>query len=296
MLQLNPRDRASAVTLLSSPELLPKLHLDEETSTSFSQHSAEKDRVMQELLQTIKVPQSLQRLNLPKPCYPDARPNSPSAWTVAEQRQVSSRKPPPLPPVPSLPIPSDNKENQSGAAAGAPALPSYREEAGVMPPNKMAGRGGQQMVVAPIPYAPPLGTEGGALPAGVIASENPVPNSMVEEYFNRRPLASLAHANNKQNIVPVPPNHAVPMAPPSFIKAAHFHPSLDPILAGAAAPAHHAAHHVASSVAASAYSHLVPSAPPTGGPPSQLFAQPHQPTTGPVGGRPSRLQYHHRAW
>jgi hypothetical protein len=45
-------------------------------------------------METIKVPMgnNLRKLGtvLPKPCYPDVRPNSPSSWTVAEQAKQRS--------------------------------------------------------------------------------------------------------------------------------------------------------------------------------------------------------------
>ncbi|CAE7846606.1 nek2, partial [Symbiodinium microadriaticum] len=86
MLRLNPRSRPSADDLLGSPEVMPKLHLDstdEHANEVVSNHEAN----FPHLLQTIKVPHNLKKLNgaLPKPCYPDTRPNTPSAWTVADQ-------------------------------------------------------------------------------------------------------------------------------------------------------------------------------------------------------------------
>ena len=91
MLSVNPKSRLSAAAILSSPDLRTKLQLDE-IATSFGHRypSGQAD-----LMKTIKVPMgnNLRKLGtvLPKPCYPDVRPNSPSSWTVAEQvKQRSS--------------------------------------------------------------------------------------------------------------------------------------------------------------------------------------------------------------
>ena len=104
MLRVNARERPSANKLLASNELSSKLQLDEAPA---SQPSARE--MHQALMATIKVPQNLRKLKqgglLPKPCYPDARPDSPTAWTVAEQVHANKKKnqelksnPPPLPP------------------------------------------------------------------------------------------------------------------------------------------------------------------------------------------------------
>lgn len=88
MLSLNPRTRLSASAMLTSADLQAKLQLDE-IATSFGQRQ-QSDQV-KDLIETIKVPlgNNLRRLGtvLPKPCYPDVRPNSPSSWTVAEQER-----------------------------------------------------------------------------------------------------------------------------------------------------------------------------------------------------------------
>lgn len=112
MLRLNPKDRPSAAALLKSPELISKLQFDQ-TSTSFGQDSAKGQGGG--LMNTIKVPSRLNKLGtvLPKPCYPDVRPNSPSAWTVAAQKQMIQRAPPPLPSVASAETVDGAKENKS---------------------------------------------------------------------------------------------------------------------------------------------------------------------------------------
>lgn len=115
MLRLSPRDRPSADMLLKSPELIAKLHLDETSGFGGGQFEQNDIHIL-DLINTIKVPQNLNKLNsaLPKPCYPDVRPNSPTSWTVAEQRQVQ-RKPPPLPPVSYMPS-AANVENRENVA------------------------------------------------------------------------------------------------------------------------------------------------------------------------------------
>jgi serine/threonine protein kinase len=83
MLRLNNRERPSAAALLRSPEVSAKLYLDEVAGV------VQRNNVFNapSMMETIKVPQNLQRLQgvLPKPCYPDTRPNSPGAWVVSEQ-------------------------------------------------------------------------------------------------------------------------------------------------------------------------------------------------------------------
>lgn len=98
MLRLNASSRPSASALLKSPEVAAKLYLDD-CSTSFAHSSSEKGVL--NLIGTIRVPNNLGKLNsiLPKPCYPDVRPNSPTSWTVAEQKEYFVRRPAPLPPL-----------------------------------------------------------------------------------------------------------------------------------------------------------------------------------------------------
>ncbi len=90
MLRVNAKERPSADALLRSADFAAKLQLDE--ITHFVHRNNEVD-----LMETIKVPGNLRQLNcaLPKPCYPDVRPNSPSAWIMADQR--GRQRPPPIP-------------------------------------------------------------------------------------------------------------------------------------------------------------------------------------------------------
>jgi hypothetical protein len=91
MLSTNPRHRLSAAAMLNSPDLRAKLQLDE-IATSFGHRHPSGQT--EDLMETIKVPMgnNLRKLGtvLPKPCYPDVRPNSPSSWTVAEQAKQRS--------------------------------------------------------------------------------------------------------------------------------------------------------------------------------------------------------------
>lgn len=86
MLRLTPQSRLSAEDMLRSPEVVPKLHLDGVDDASDAILISHREN-FPNLLETIKVPQNLRKLNgaLPKPCYPDVRPNTPSAWILAEQ-------------------------------------------------------------------------------------------------------------------------------------------------------------------------------------------------------------------
>lgn len=199
MLKLDAKSRPSADMLLKCGDVASMLGLDE-TSTSFGQ-AAPADNQPLSLISTIKVPQHLRKLNsaLPKPCYPDVRPNSPTSWTVAEQKaqreaeeqqaqlRAAQRKPAPLPPVPALPLPSmandappvptvSNKENLH-------PIPTFRSDCSDAKPPKH---------VAFVP-APPPATGGSVAPTGAVA-----------DYYARRPLAPAypLHPSNRANIAP----------------------------------------------------------------------------------------------
>ena len=85
LLRTNPTDRPTAAALLKSPELGSKLLLVEERVEEASKEN--------DVMKTIVVPQNLRRLSvvLPKPCYPDLRPHSPSSWIVADQKEHIAR-------------------------------------------------------------------------------------------------------------------------------------------------------------------------------------------------------------
>ena len=108
MLRLKPKDRPGAAALLAYPEVVAKLHLD-------GSHSVAQDEVpnLPDMMATIVVPRNMKKLGnvLPKACYPDVRPNSPSAWTAAEQG-VENKKPTRK----QVPPPPPEKENDSRQA------------------------------------------------------------------------------------------------------------------------------------------------------------------------------------
>ena len=116
MLRLKSKDRPTAAELLAYPEVVAKLHLD-------GTHSIAHDEVpsLPNMMATIVVPRHKKNLNnvLPKPCYPDVRPNSPSAWTAAEQG-VENKKPTkkmvPPPPPSNPPTEKENEQSQKGGA------------------------------------------------------------------------------------------------------------------------------------------------------------------------------------
>lgn len=318
MLTLDPRQRCTAESLLNSPEMMSKLHLDMEQETVFAASKAAKDAAMG-MLNTIKVPMSLLQLPkaLPKPCYPDVRPNSPSAWTAAEQKKAA-RKPAPLPPVPTLPLPpvdEAGKDHTKNTPAPAP-LPTNRSDDGSVrskgskkgrrdrkdkenktpreggssrssngkhsnAPNKLPSakyndKGHRIVETGPV-GAPAVQTEGGPPPSGM------VPNPVLDDYYNRRPLAPVSQAGinsrptayAEQRDLASKAGQALGMPPPSFNRP-QYQPSLNAIPAGAA------------------------------GPPANMFKQaphaPHAPASSNASagsayaGRPTRLQYHHRAW
>jgi NIMA (never in mitosis gene a)-related kinase 1/4/5 len=93
MLRLSPQSRLSAEDMLRSPEIAPKLHLDGLDDASDAILISHREN-FPNLLQTIRVPQNLRKLNgaLPKPCYPDVRPNTPEAWVLSEQYKKANEE------------------------------------------------------------------------------------------------------------------------------------------------------------------------------------------------------------
>lgn len=94
LLRVNPRERPTAAQVLSMPEIQDKI-------LSFQALQRARPEPDNLLLNTIKVPQALRKLNdvLPKPCYPEPI--------------ISPRAPPPVPP------PSSNEsESLKEAAVG----------------------------------------------------------------------------------------------------------------------------------------------------------------------------------
>ena len=193
MLKLNPKERPSASAMLLSSDLHTKLQLDE-AAGSVPTSYAPKAQPAGELIDTIKVPMhgNLKRLapSLPKPCYPDARPNSPTAWTVAEQqkeqqkvhRPVASHAgiPPPPPPSNVAETASVCSEASGAVAGGRVPLASIPENQG---PSRVPGQGqavaGSAQVQKPVvkapmpvrrvPAPPPPPTAASAAPAPVLS-------------------------------------------------------------------------------------------------------------------------------
>jgi serine/threonine protein kinase len=169
MLRVNARERPSSNKLLASNELSSKLHLDEAPAAQPSARD-----MHQALMATIKVPQNLRKLKqgglLPKPCYPDARPDSPTSWTVAEQVHANKKK-----------IKAEN-----AAAAAAPPLPASTDGAENVPP-------------------PPAASEKvHHVPGDVLKSDKSEKPSAaaLADYYIRRPLAPSAKENAA---APAPP-------------------------------------------------------------------------------------------
>ena len=88
MLKLNPNQRPTATALLHHADVAKKHHLDGEVVPREPVHA------FPGMMATIKVPQNLRKLNqaLPKPCYADARPNSPTAWVVSDQAAQAKKE------------------------------------------------------------------------------------------------------------------------------------------------------------------------------------------------------------
>jgi serine/threonine protein kinase len=172
MLRLNTRERPTASALLRCPEVAAKLFLDEAASAAVPRSVFNAPSMME----TIKVPQNLQRLQgaLPKPCYPDVRPNSPEAWVVADQRSKviverdSENIPPPEQNIRmSKPAPPLEKPPKALAPISVPPVPpvavddiharikAYRlaqlQQQQQQMPMKQAGHA---PAVAPIPSVP----------------------------------------------------------------------------------------------------------------------------------------------
>lgn len=84
MLRVHAKERPTAAMLLCYPDIVSKLHLDSGPTSAKSRQDQQLS-----LMETIKLPGNVRNLHvvLPKPCYPDLRPNSPSVWTVQEQRR-----------------------------------------------------------------------------------------------------------------------------------------------------------------------------------------------------------------
>jgi len=207
MLRVNARERPSAEAILRSADVTPKLHLDEIVVSQAANQPAAREQAFMELMETIKVPQNLRKLNaglLPKPCYPDVRPNSPTAWTVAEQAQQIKRRPAP-----------------AAVAAVMPSVPSASDSENV-PPSRDDGTSvpAVQHSLAPMAKA----AAAAAAPSA----------AALAEYYSRRPLAP-------SNAAPAPAAYAYGQGGYAIYKQQEVSPrygAVEPLapMGGAAAP------------------------------------------------------------
>ena len=260
-----------------------KLQLDEVVSSVSSQQPSSARELMaqahMELMETIKVPQNLRKLNcaLPKPCYPDVRPNSPSAWTVAEQsNQIKKR---PMPPPPPAPPALEEKKMLAALSIDADSenVPPHRDESASHVYSALP----KQSVMA------------------AAANNNP---SMVSDYYSRRPLGPAAHQNGN-----VPPPPTDPQTAAAY-KNAGGYAAYKENNAAAVSPRYAAAEPLAPIrererekeyvLAAAAHAQAAPPAP--GVPYSRVRAQYAVGAVAPpaprVAGHPVRVQYQHRMW
>lgn len=183
MLKLSPKERPSASAMLISSDLHAKLQLDEAAPMAF----AAKPQPA-ELIDTIKVPihGNLKRLgpSLPKPCYPDARPNSPTAWTVAEQQKVKQQPAhgvqPPPPPNTGIAETASVCSDASGAVGASrvplSSIPENQQRAGVAPTAAQ-----KPVMKAPMPArrvpAPPPPPQSSVAPAAPVPVLSQVPGA-----------------------------------------------------------------------------------------------------------------------
>lgn len=126
LLKQDPRARPSAAQLLRCSEVASKLHLDGGNDVIIEEISNAHQESFPNLMQTIHVPKNMRKLQsaLPKPCYPDTRPNTPSAWTVDDQvknfqkanRKQSKSKPKEPSENSAPPSSMPDKENVSSTA------------------------------------------------------------------------------------------------------------------------------------------------------------------------------------
>ena len=146
MLKLNPNQRPTANALLNHPDVVKKHHLDGEVVPREPLHA------FPGMMATIKVPQNLRKLNqaLPKPCYADARPNSPTAWVVTEQAALAKKEEKAAKAAVQAAIAADNAaalaaevaaDNGAAAAAlpEAPVMAAIKKKAAAVKLDKITG-------------------------------------------------------------------------------------------------------------------------------------------------------------
>jgi serine/threonine protein kinase len=186
MLQVQPRNRPTAEAMLRSPEFASKLQLDSLAAAAANQRSREIAHM--NLMETIKVPHNLAKMGLPKACYPDVRPNSPSAWTVADQHVQLRKK---ASPVAAIAEESENAEPetnrepapvaQAGKVSKLSAIPSSAK-VGMVPPLPtpvMSQVPGAYNRGQRVPHPPPVPV------SAAVAGVAPPPSMRPPGYYQR---------------------------------------------------------------------------------------------------------------
>lgn len=157
LLQQNPRKRPSAKQMLSMPSVkkwrgLLRERMDETIKTQL-QHETESARLMD----TIQVPRNRRRITkqLPEPCYPDVRPNSPESWPVTANNraeELQSRR--------GSSIGGDGS-SLPPLSSGEPSPPNRRDRPGIQvpphsdnPPRSRSRVGGSRL--PPVASAPSI--------------------------------------------------------------------------------------------------------------------------------------------
>ena len=113
MVRVNQRERPTIKQLLESDEVKKRRKAD------WYKGADQPERGEVSLMNTIAVPHNMRQLtnNLPKPCFPDQRPNSPESWPVTDRNRddaVAAKKA-------GQPIPSGgDNENAAPNARGPP--------------------------------------------------------------------------------------------------------------------------------------------------------------------------------
>ena len=339
MLRLDPKLRPNASMLLQNADVLIKLSLDE-TSTSFSlqqqQHDNNHHNNQQQqqpsvlLINTIKVPHNLNKLNqaLPKPCYSDVRPNSPSSWIISDQKEQylknekavlhhqqyiqQQRKASlsALPIVPPLPLPvtstdsNQQQQYQNGKENHQP-IPPPTTRSQISDHSSARSNNNNNI--------PPHHHHGKVLPSTNVSSlptppsQPPVPPlpiptaglSAVDEYFYRRNHALAPVVITKNNYTDnnsIDSNNNNDYKNKGHHNNHHYHkpPSI---------PTHQSNNHepvIISSILSTPSTDIPPTIPishyDSNGHYIHRPKQPQPPTRPAANAVASRLQYHHRVW
>lgn len=339
MLRLDPKLRPNASMLLQNADVLIKLSLDE-TSTSFSlqqqQHDNNHHNNQQQqqpsvlLINTIKVPHNLNKLNqaLPKPCYSDVRPNSPSSWIISDQKEQylknekavlhhqqfiqQQRKASlsALPIVPPLPLPVTNTDSNHHQQQYQNGKENHQP---IPPPTTRSQISDHSSARSNNNNPPHHHHHGKVLPSSNVSSlptppsQPPVPPlpiptaglSAVDEYFYRRNHALapvVITKNNNDNNSIDSNNNNDNKNKGGHHNNHHYHkpPSI---------PTHQSSNHepvIISSILSTPSTDIPPTIPisnyDSNGHYIHRPKQPQPPTRPAANAVASRLQYHHRVW